>query len=370
MIDKMIDNPVVFVSYSHDNADHIKNVLQLSNRLRSEGVNCILDQYEESPPEGWPRWMDKNIRDAKYVLMICTETYYRRVMGEEDDGKGYGVRWEGNLIYQYIYNAGTTNIKFIPVVFNSTNYQFIPTPIQGVTNYCISTQEGYDELYYRLIEKSKVEKPEIGRLRPLPEKPVKTDPIGYITGPIDVELWNEAKWKGTFYIGFEGEEPILGLAFENERVARKIFRTWHKRYGENDEYEELRISIIEGDIPGENSGYTVHIGPDPDAAIKRFKDAGYEFDVDDDILYMVGRIHRMNPAEGSHYLRWFKESYKKYKTFKLIPGVVDSSGNNLRPIFELRIRKGRIHFRDVDEIGRNDIDSVVLKNRINSRTTS
>ncbi|NTW54254.1 MAG: TIR domain-containing protein [Chlorobaculum sp.] len=357
----MTEHPEVFISYSHDNAEHIKTVLELSNRLRAEGINCVLDQYEESPPEGWPRWMDQKIRDAKYVLMVCTETYYKRVMGEEEVGKGHGVRWEGNLIYQHIYNAGTINTKFIPVVLSYSHFSYIPTPAQGVTCYCISTEEGYDDLYFRLIEKSKVEKPTIGKLRPLPEKTVKTNPIAYLTGPIDVDLWNKAKWKGTFYIGYEGEPPILGLAFENEQVAREIFKNWHKRYGENDEYEELRISIIEGDIPGEYPGYTVYISPEPDAAIKRFKDAGYEFDVDDDILYMVGRIHRMNPAEGSKYLSWFKESYKKYKTYKLIPGVIDSDGQNLRPIFELRIRKGRIYFRNVNEIGKNDIDSVIFK---------
>ncbi len=46
--------------------------------------------------------------------MVCTETYYQRVMGEEESGKGLGVRWEGNLIYGEIYRAGTMNTKFIP----------------------------------------------------------------------------------------------------------------------------------------------------------------------------------------------------------------------------------------------------------------
>ena len=92
----------VFISYSHDSQDHQDKVLELSNRLRSEGIDCILDQYEESPKEGWPRWMDKNIRIADYVLMICTDSYYKRVMGEEEDGVGLGVCWEGNLIYQII----------------------------------------------------------------------------------------------------------------------------------------------------------------------------------------------------------------------------------------------------------------------------
>jgi len=62
-------------------------VRELSDRLRADGIDCILDQYEVSPPEGWPRWTDNQISDAEFVLMICTETYYRRVMGKEEPGK-------------------------------------------------------------------------------------------------------------------------------------------------------------------------------------------------------------------------------------------------------------------------------------------
>jgi DNA polymerase III epsilon subunit-like protein len=48
--------PTVFLSYSHDPAEHGDAVLALSNRLREEGIDCCLDQYEESPSEGWPMW--------------------------------------------------------------------------------------------------------------------------------------------------------------------------------------------------------------------------------------------------------------------------------------------------------------------------
>ncbi|WDN87863.1 hypothetical protein BuS5_00831 [Desulfosarcina sp. BuS5] len=356
----MNDIGEVFISYSHDNVEHIQRVLELSNKLRSEGIDCVLDQYEVSPSEGWPRWMDKKIRDARFVLMICTESYYKRVMGEEEPGKGHGVRWEGNLIYQHIYNAGTENTKFIPVIFDTQHRAYIPTPLQGASNYCVNTQEGYDDLYYRLLNKPKAEKPELGKLRPLPEKPVKTNPIMYLTGPIDVDLWNKAKWRATFFMGHPERPPILGLAFENEEAAREIFETWHERYGETDEYEELRISIIEGEIQDEEPGYSVHVGSDPDAAIKRFKDAGYEFDVDDDLMMMVSRINRMNPPEGSKNLEMFKESYKTFKTYFLAPGVISEDRRQLKPIIELGIYKGKIHFRNVDDIGRNDIDSVVL----------
>lgn len=45
-------NPIVLISYSHDNPTHLDRVLTLSNKLRADGIDCVLDQYEESPSEG------------------------------------------------------------------------------------------------------------------------------------------------------------------------------------------------------------------------------------------------------------------------------------------------------------------------------
>ncbi len=48
----------VFISYSHDSGEHRKQVLGLSERLRRDGIETILDQYVNgTPEEGWPRWM-------------------------------------------------------------------------------------------------------------------------------------------------------------------------------------------------------------------------------------------------------------------------------------------------------------------------
>jgi len=157
--------PVVFISYSHDSKEHIDRVLALSDKLRSEGVDCILDQYETSPPEGWARWMDKHIRDSNFVIMICTETYYRRVMGEEKSGTGRGVKWEGNLIYQHIYNADTMNTRFIPVLFEQSDSKYIPIPCQGGTYYCI--YQDYEGLYRHLTNQHRAIKPNLGKLQEL-----------------------------------------------------------------------------------------------------------------------------------------------------------------------------------------------------------
>jgi hypothetical protein len=46
----------VFISYSHDSPDHETKVLALANRLRADGIDAVLDQYEDFPPEGWELW--------------------------------------------------------------------------------------------------------------------------------------------------------------------------------------------------------------------------------------------------------------------------------------------------------------------------
>lgn len=354
----MAQSEEVFISYSHDSVDHVKRVLEFSNRLRSEGVDCVLDQYEVSPPEGWPRWMDKKIRDAKYVLMICTEPYYKRVMGEEEEGKGLGIRWEGNLIYQHIYNAGTINQRFIPAIFEESSKNYIPTPLQGATYYSLATDVSYDDLYLRLTDQPKVEKPPLGKKRTLPAKEVKTNPAMFLSMPINLDLWNDARWSGTFFVFPPGKPPVLGLAFKKEESARKIFEGWHERYGDNDEYEELRVSIIEGNIKGEDAGYSIHIGSDPEAAIRRFRDAGYSFD--GDLLMLVSRVNRMNPPLESKKLEMFKIHYRQYKTYFLAPGVISPDGKSFSALLNLGIYKGKIQLRHVSDIGANDIDCVVL----------
>lgn len=109
----------VFVSYSHDSPSQKQRVLRLANQLRDGGIDCELDQYEEAPPEGWPAWMAKQVRQATYVLVVCMPAYHRRATGSERPGVGLGVRWEGGFITQELYERGGRNDKFIPVIFDS-----------------------------------------------------------------------------------------------------------------------------------------------------------------------------------------------------------------------------------------------------------
>lgn len=352
----------VFISYSWDSEEHLASVLSLSNRLRGDGFDCVLDQYEVSPPEGWPRWMDRKIREASLVLVVCTETYFARVMGFEERGKGLGVKWEGHLIYQHLYNAGASNQKFIPVLMSDNDKGFIPTPLQGASYYTVDSDAGYQRLCNRLLGKPPAEKPPLGQKKPMPEKTVRTDLRAYIMAPIKSELWDMAKWRATaFAFDPASKSPLmLGLAFLNKGPAEEIFKGWHRRYGDEDTFEELRISIVEGPIDNEAPGYTVHVGADYENVINRYKQVGLEIS-DDALITTISRINRMNPLDGeSPHLKMFKEEFKRFGEYLLLPATCNPDGSNLNLIPSLGIRKRQIHLRHSSEIGENDADVLVV----------
>jgi hypothetical protein len=159
----------VFISYSHDSNKHEEYVLQLSNLLLDEGVDCNIDQYEDSPPEGWFLWMINQIEEADFVITVCTEKYKRRVMGKVETGKGLGAKWEGAIITQEIYYSEAKN-KFIPIVFSLEDSKYIPSFLKDVTYYNLGTEEDYIKLYARLTSQEITKKPAIGKLRQIPPK--------------------------------------------------------------------------------------------------------------------------------------------------------------------------------------------------------
>ena len=167
-------SPSAFISYSHDSDDHAGRVLELANVLRDRGIDVILDQYvHPAPEEGWPRWMDRNLDEAQFVLMVCTETYRRRVMGREEPGKGLGVRWEGSLIYNRIYNDKPSGSRFIPILLlPGSEPAHIPNPVQGHAYYRITTFDltdpGFEALYRHLTDQPATPSPTSVRSRSCP----------------------------------------------------------------------------------------------------------------------------------------------------------------------------------------------------------
>jgi hypothetical protein len=156
----------VFISYSHDSPEHLGRVLSLSDRLRRDGIDCLIDQYEVSPRAGWPRWTMSQIEDARYVLIVCSETYHRRVRGREATGKGLGAKWEGSIITQELYDNEADGDRFIPVLFAPEDAAHIPVYLRGATRYVMDAD--YEKLYRHITNQPEHVKPALGTLRSLP----------------------------------------------------------------------------------------------------------------------------------------------------------------------------------------------------------
>src|SRR6266849_10196155 len=103
-MERVRTSPTVFISYSHDSEEHRARVLDLAQKLRGDGVDAVIDRYVNgSPPQGWVLWMERQIEQAKFVLIVCTPTYKRRYEDQEPSGKGLGATWEAILTRQELY---------------------------------------------------------------------------------------------------------------------------------------------------------------------------------------------------------------------------------------------------------------------------
>jgi hypothetical protein len=143
-------------------------VLALSDRLRKEGIDCCIDQYEQSPPEGWPRWCERRVEESEFVLVACTQAYLRRFKGDEALGIGLGGTWEGHIITQELFNFQGKNNKFIPIIFLKQDAVCVPVILQGAIRYEVPDE--YELLYRRLTNQPLVMMPPLGSVRPMPAR--------------------------------------------------------------------------------------------------------------------------------------------------------------------------------------------------------
>lgn len=163
-----MQGPEAFISYSHDSEEHQQSVAELAARLRSDGVEAWFDLYEQSPPDGWPRWMHRMIEGAKFALLICTENYVARFENKAAAGSGKGVKWEGAILTQALYEAESRNDRFVPVVFRESDRKHIPIILKSATYYDLSQASGYEDLYRRLTGQPRVVAPPLGDRKSLP----------------------------------------------------------------------------------------------------------------------------------------------------------------------------------------------------------
>jgi tetratricopeptide (TPR) repeat protein len=215
--------PVVFFSYSHDSDAHHDKVASLAQRLRTDGFDSRLDQFlAGGPAKGWPRWVLDQLDAANFVLVICTEIYYRRFRGHEIRGQGKGGGWEGALITSEIYHARSETLKFLPLIFSEGDEAFIPEPLRGLSYYLLSSEGGYLALLEFLGGQAGIEPAPIGMLEIRPRRTIA--PISF---PFDQRISPSRLPKGAKHLfGRDRELADLESAWRDLGVRVLTFVAW------------------------------------------------------------------------------------------------------------------------------------------------
>ena len=107
--------PKIFISSSHDSAEHRRWVAELASALVEHGIDLTLDQWDLRLGEDVAKFMERSILRADRVLMICTASY----VAKAHPGSG-GAGYEAMIVTgQMLSDLGTTT--FIPVVRQAGN---------------------------------------------------------------------------------------------------------------------------------------------------------------------------------------------------------------------------------------------------------
>lgn len=160
----------VFVSYAWESTEHQEKVKQFTQKLRHDGLDATMDLFDPNPPEGLPQWMVNQIRGADFVLMVITETYRKRFEGDEEPGKGKGVKWEGGIVTRSLYNSEFRTGKFLPVVFGSEHVASMPTIFVGNTYYDVLKPDGLEALVRLMTDQPAHIPAPLGKVPHLPPK--------------------------------------------------------------------------------------------------------------------------------------------------------------------------------------------------------
>lgn len=162
--------PKAFISYSHDFQDHKKWVLDLATRLRNNGIDAILDQWDLKPGDDLPRFMEQGLIAADRVLMVCTDKYVEKA----NAGAG-GVGYEKMIVTADLLKTIDSN-KVIPLIRQSGSHN-VPTFLRSKLFLDFSRPDqfefSFDELIRTLHNAPLYEKPIIANnpFTPVTETP-------------------------------------------------------------------------------------------------------------------------------------------------------------------------------------------------------
>ena len=123
--DRAAISPKVFISYSRTSQGHCDQIRGYAERLRNDGIDVILDQWDLSEGQDKYAFMEKMVTDPSvtHVLVFSDKKY-----AEKADERKAGVGTESQIMSKEIYEK-VDQKKFIPLVCErrSDGEPYLPT---------------------------------------------------------------------------------------------------------------------------------------------------------------------------------------------------------------------------------------------------
>ncbi|MBN1470941.1 MAG: hypothetical protein JW925_04105 [Syntrophaceae bacterium] len=167
-----------------------------------------------------------------------------------------------------------------------------------------------------------------------------------VLSPINLTLWDKAKWSGLGFIIIPGYPPPgLILLFKDIDAGKKIFRGWRKRLGNVDVDEWIGVTLITGIDRQNPSHYRVAIGVNETYLTQSMQHK--------DRLTMVYRMKDMTPVDDTN-LKRFIEQYKRAGRYLIGPGLMKDDQSIIPYVEDLYIEKVQIRNVSAWQIGPSD----------------
>lgn len=141
-------NPTAFISYCWDTPSE-KNeqwVINLAERLKSDGVKVQLDKWAVQPGDPIAPFMQKAIVKSDKVLIVCTPNYKLKA----DDETG-AVGYESNIIAAQIWLTADHR-KYITILKEGNDLTSVPIGLQGKCHIRLNDVALFEPQYQVLLQ--------------------------------------------------------------------------------------------------------------------------------------------------------------------------------------------------------------------------
>jgi hypothetical protein len=204
-------SPRIFISYLAEAHDHLHRdwVLKLANTLRREGVDARLDQHYQSPDEGWPRWLQRELQEADFVILVCTKRYCEAYLSASREIFAPRTHWEGALIRAHMYAEPARLARFVPVL-RDDEIVSIPPPLTGFPAYPLGSS--YEALYRRITSQPEVVPPAGGGRLALVPVEERTAVSGGAPESLDFKAWAKLVLFGLIQLGRRYRRTVIAFA--------------------------------------------------------------------------------------------------------------------------------------------------------------